>query len=124
MIPLVISEVRRLSQEEGLFDHEIAKELHISRVTVNRIRHAHNIPKVNLRFRKDKECQCVTCEHKFLVRRNQRKSIYCPVCRVKYNELLKIKRSINDSRRRAEKRAIEIQKLKRLRNEINYYADS
>ena len=62
MLPYVIEEVKRLSQQEGLTDKEIADILGCSRATVNRARQAHNIPKANLENRKDKEKkECRLC---------------------------------------------------------------
>lgn len=73
-------QVRHLSQEEGLKDHEIAAALGCSRATVNRTRQQAEIPTVNLRNRKDKACVCLGCRQEYLIRRKERRQKYCPTC--------------------------------------------
>lgn len=80
MIELVIDEIRRLSQEEGMKDSEIAAHLGLSRATVNRARMKHGIPTANLLNRRDKECQCVQCGETFWIRRKERKRHVCDMC--------------------------------------------
>jgi DNA-binding transcriptional regulator YiaG len=80
MLPMVVAEIRRLSQDEGLKDGEIAAILGTSRATVNRARQKHGIPPANLRNRKDKECFCVKCNQAFFIRRHERKRHVCEMC--------------------------------------------
>ena len=81
MVPLMINEVRRLSQSEGLFDDEIAEILSFSRATVNRARHSHEIPRVNLDNRMDKHYVCIKCQREVWVRRKDHLRRICPECR-------------------------------------------
>ncbi len=76
-----IDEVIRLSQDEGLFDHEISDQLGCHRVTITRIRQRHHIPRPNLRNRKDKEQECKKCGKITLLRRKQRITKYCDHCK-------------------------------------------
>jgi hypothetical protein len=88
-----VDDVRRLSQEEGLFDHEIAKQLNTYRVKVTRCRQKHNIPRPNLANRKDKPHRCKRCKEVRLIRRRERAQGYCPECReIAHRELLERKR--------------------------------
>lgn len=69
MLGMGISEITRLTQEEGLYDHEIALLLGVHRTTVTRIRQKHDIPKANLANRKDKVAYCAKCSVRFIIRR-------------------------------------------------------
>ena len=60
-LELVVKEVERLSQEEGLNDREIAIKLGCSRATVNRIRVGYEIPTANLSNIRDKKYICSKC---------------------------------------------------------------
>lgn len=73
-------DVKRLSQDEGLFDKEIADKLHCTRVTVTRIRQKNDIPSANLSNRKDKRYVCMKCGTTVYIRRSEKKQIYCPKC--------------------------------------------
>jgi transcriptional regulator with XRE-family HTH domain len=81
--PSVVNEIRRLSQDEGLRDDEIAKLIGCSRATVNRERSKHNIPTANLANRKDKICTCRVCGREFVIRRKERKPGICTECKQK-----------------------------------------
>lgn len=85
MVPYLVEQVRHLSQNEGLSDEEIAKQLGCSRATVNRTRKNHNIPLANLENRKDKSYTCVACNETIVIARKERKKRYCPECRKKLN---------------------------------------
>ena len=56
--PIIVNEIRRLSQEEGLKDAEIADIIKYNRVSIQRIRNEHNIPTYNKDMRKDKRAVC------------------------------------------------------------------
>ena len=71
MLGMGVEEIRRLSQDEGYRDNEIAVVLGIHRVTVARIRGKYSIPRVNLKNRKDKVCSCVSCGSAFIIRRGE-----------------------------------------------------
>lgn len=75
-----VDEIRRLSQEEGYIDSEIADVLGCHRVTVTRLRHKHNIPRPNLLNRKDKKQTCKKCGREELIRRRERVRKYCFPC--------------------------------------------
>ena len=49
--PIIVNEIRRLSQEEGLKDQEIAEIIHYNRVTILKIRKENNIPTYNANAR-------------------------------------------------------------------------
>lgn len=74
------SDVRTLSQQEGLFDYEIAEKLQCSRVTVTRIRKRHDIPRPDLAQRKDKEQVCKKCGTVSYIRRCEHVRKYCSTC--------------------------------------------
>lgn len=75
-----VEEIRRLSQDEGYYDGEIAIMLGIHRVTVARIRGKYSIPRANLKNRKDKVCSCASCKSTFIIRRDE-VSRKCPQCK-------------------------------------------
>lgn len=77
----LVDEVRRLSQEEGLRDKEIAEILGMGYYTVWRIRKLNGIPKANLKMRKDKKYVCKRCGAEYVVRRCERRPRYCEMCR-------------------------------------------
>jgi len=86
----MVNEVRKLSQDEGLFDDEIAEILGFSRATVNRARHSHGIPKANLDNRTDKHYECIRCGIITWINRKDHMRRICPECRgkkVKVREL-------------------------------------
>lgn len=76
----IIEEVRKLSQEEGLHDDEIAKIIGCSRATVNKVRKDNNIPLSNLNNRKDKEYTCLDCKKVVKIKRSERRELICPEC--------------------------------------------
>ena len=78
--PIIVNEIRRLSQEEGLKDSEIADIIKYNRVSIQRIRNEHNIPTYNKDVRKDKKVICPQCGGNYLVRRNEKPGICCPKC--------------------------------------------
>ena len=83
--PIIINEIRRLSQEEGLRDSEIAKIIKYNRVSVQRIRQENNIPTYNISRRKDKDVVCPQCCNHYFVRRSEKAGICCPECEQKLN---------------------------------------
>lgn len=92
--PVSADEIRRLSQEEGLIDREIAEVIGCHRVTVSRIRLRDNIPRPNLANRKDKEQVCKRCGKSELIRRKTRLLKYCDDCRVIHVEECKEKKRL------------------------------
>ena len=78
--PIIVNEIRRLSQEEGLKDAEIADIIKYNRVSIQRIRNEHNIPTYNKDMRKDKKVICPQCGEDYLIRRNEKPGICCPTC--------------------------------------------
>ena len=78
--PIIVNEIRRLSQEEGLKDSEIADIIKYNRVSIQRIRNEHNIPTYNKDVRKDKKVICPQCGEDYLIRRNEKPGICCPKC--------------------------------------------
>lgn len=81
--PVIVNEIRRLSQEEGLKDAEIADIIQYNRVSVQRIRNEYGIPTYNKAVRKDKATRCPMCGHDYFIRRNEKPGICCPECAVK-----------------------------------------
>lgn len=77
---LVIAEINRLSQDEGLNDLEIANIMGCSRATINRNRISNDIPSANLRNRKDKVFTCGKCHKEIFIRRRERRRLYCNAC--------------------------------------------
>ena len=78
--PIIVNEIRRLSQEEGLKDSEIADIIKYNRVSIQRIRNEHNIPTYNKDVRKDKKVICPQCGGNYLIPRNEKPGICCPKC--------------------------------------------
>lgn len=78
--PIIVNEIRRLSQEEGLKDGEIAEIIQYNRVTVQKIRKEHGIPTYNKNNRKDKEVICPSCGRTYYIRRHEHEGICCPDC--------------------------------------------
>ena len=78
--PIIVNAIRRLSQEEGLKDAEIADIIKYNRVSIQRIRNEHNIPTYNKDMRKDKKVICPQCGEDYLIRRNEKPGICCPKC--------------------------------------------
>lgn len=77
---IIVDEIKRLSQEEGLKDNEIAELIGYHKVSVARIRKEYNIPKCNMSNRKDKEVICPLCHKKYFIRRNEKYGIGCHEC--------------------------------------------
>lgn len=84
--PIIVNEIRRLSQEEGLRDAEIAAIIEYNRVSVQKIRKAYNIPTYNKDMRKDKAVICPNCKSTYYIRRKEEPGICCPACAVKINK--------------------------------------
>lgn len=84
--PIIVNEIRRLSQEEGLKDSEIADIIKYNRVSIQRIRKEHNIPTYNIDNRKDKEVVCPQCCEHYFIKRNEKPGICCPNCMDKLNK--------------------------------------
>ena len=84
--PIIVNEVRRLSQEEGLMDAEIAEIIQYNRVSVQKIRKANNIPTYNKNMRKDKNVQCPHCGRSYFIRRCEEAKICCPDCEKQLNQ--------------------------------------
>lgn len=85
MLYMGVEEIKRLSQDEGLIDKEIATVLGIHRVTVTRIRKQYDIPKAVLSNRKDKISHCTKCGKTFIIRRKERIRV-CDECTVVVSE--------------------------------------
>lgn len=79
-LQIVVDEIQRLSQQEGMNDAEIADYLGCSRATVNRTRKQYNIQKANLMNKKDKLYRCQSCGEDVLIRRKERRRLLCPEC--------------------------------------------
>lgn len=78
--PIIVNEIRRLSQEEGLKDSEIADIIKYNRVSVQRIRTEHDIPTYKKEMRKDKRAVCPQCGKAYFIRRIEKPGICCPDC--------------------------------------------
>lgn len=85
MLPFNIDQIKKLSQDEGLTDKEIADILGCSRATVNRARQQAGIPTAVLANRMDKKYECVFCHTVVTIRRKERKKKYCDTCREDLN---------------------------------------
>lgn len=83
--PIIVNEIRRLSQEEGLKDSEIADIIKYNRVSIQRIRNENGIPTYNKDVRKDKNVICPQCGNGYLIRRNEKPGICCPKCEEEMN---------------------------------------
>ena len=83
MFNYVVETIRSLSQEEGLWDSEIAERLGCCRATVNRARIDHGIPKAITENRKDKSYVCSGCGETVLIRRRESRKAYCDDCQKK-----------------------------------------
>ena len=86
--PIIINKIKKLSQEEGLKDSEIADIINYNRVSVARIRKEHGIPSYNINNRKDKKAVCPQCKSEYFVRRCEKPGICCPDCAKKINRKL------------------------------------
>lgn len=84
--PIIVNEIRRLSQEEGLKDSEIADIIKYNRVSVQRIRQENDIPTYNKDVRKDKDVICPQCGNHYMIRRNEKPGICCPQCEIVMNQ--------------------------------------
>lgn len=71
MLGMGVTEIQRLSQDEGMYDHEIALILGLDRSTVTRNRLKHKIPRAYLGNRKDKVAYCTKCGTRFIIRRRE-----------------------------------------------------
>lgn len=78
--PVIVNEIRRLSQEEGLKDAEIADIIQYNRVSVQRIRNEYGIPVYNKSKRKDKKVRCPMCGEDYFIRRSENPGICCFKC--------------------------------------------
>lgn len=87
--PIIVNEIRRLSQEEGLRDGEIADIIKYNRVSVQRIRKENNIPSYNIDNRKDKKVTCPQCKREYFIRRCERVGVCCPDCAVRLENIIK-----------------------------------
>jgi uncharacterized Zn-finger protein len=86
---IIVDEIKRLSQEEGLKDNEIAEIIGYHKVSVARIRKEYGIPKCIMSNRKDKEVVCPLCHKKYFIRRNEKYGIGCNDCLIKLEEKTK-----------------------------------
>jgi hypothetical protein len=84
--PIIVNEIRRLSQQEGLRDAEIAEIIQYNRVSVQKIRKAYEIPTYNKMIRKDKVETCPICNSQYYIRRNEQPGICCPACSDRINK--------------------------------------
>ena len=87
--PIIVNEIRRLSQEEGLKDVEIADIIKYNRVSVQRIRNENGIPTYQKDNRKDKKVICPQCCGQYYIRRKEKPGICCPNCMDKANQAIK-----------------------------------
>jgi hypothetical protein len=78
--PVIVNEIRRLSQEEGLKDSEIANIIQYNSVSVQKIREAYDIPTYKKDMRKDRIEICPVCKCQYYIRRNETPGICCPAC--------------------------------------------
>lgn len=89
---LIVEQITKLSQEEGLNDSEIGEQLGYARGSIQRIRRTYNIPVANRENRKDKDCKCMKCNSIFYIRRCESNKIFCPECEIienaRYNKML------------------------------------
>lgn len=95
MLPYFVREVERLSQQEGLYDQEIAEMMGCHRTTITRCREKHNIPRANLSNRRDKKqvCRNPECGKEEWIRRNQYVSKFCSLCKeLRRQQILEKKR--------------------------------
>jgi hypothetical protein len=83
--PIIVEEIRKLSQEEGLKDSEIADIIKYNRVSIQKIRKDNNIPSYNINVRKDRKEICPNCNKIYYIRRNEKPGICCPECEIKLN---------------------------------------
>lgn len=92
---LIVEQIIKLSQEEGLNDSEIGEQLGYARGSIQRIRRTYDIPIANKENRKDKSCKCMKCEKQFFIRRCESNKIFCSDCEIvendKYNKMLRDK---------------------------------
>lgn len=88
--PIIVNEIRRLSQEEGLRDSEIAEIIKYNRVSIQRIRQDYGIPTYNIENRKDKDCVCPQCGNHYLIRRCEKPGICCPDCEKAFNQMIHV----------------------------------
>lgn len=84
--PIIVNEIKRLSQEEGLKDSEIADIIKYNRVSIQRIRQENGIPTYNKDNRKDKRVVCPQCFREYFIRRNAKPGICCPACESVMNQ--------------------------------------
>ena len=82
---LIVEQITRLSQQEGLNDSEIGEQLGYARGSIQRIRRTYNIPVANKENRKDKLCKCMKCDKKFYIRRGESDNLFCPECEITEN---------------------------------------
>ena len=76
----ILDTIAKLGREDGLTDEEISKEIGCSRATINRNRIRYNIPKADVRNRKDKGFVCLKCHKKVFIRRKEVLRLYCEKC--------------------------------------------
>lgn len=79
-----VEKVRKLSQEEGLNDRQIAEKLMCERATITRLRKRHNIPTCNLSNRLDKTYVCANCKKTITIRRKDKCKVLCKECENNY----------------------------------------
>lgn len=82
----VIDEIRRLSQEEGLNDREIAAKLECCRGTITRVRNKYDIKKCDLKNKKDKSFVCCLCNKEIHIRRKELGEFICKDCKDKLDK--------------------------------------
>ena len=89
---LIVEQITRLSQQEGLNDSEIGEQLGYARGSIQRIRRTYNITVANKENRKDKPCKCMKCNKEFYIRRCESDKLFCPECEITentaYNKML------------------------------------
>lgn len=80
MLPILVKEIKRLSQDEGKTDQEIADLIGCARQTVNRARNQNHIPIANVNNRRDKTYRCGVCQRSVKIRRCEPLQFACPTC--------------------------------------------
>ena len=87
--PIIVNEIRRLSQEEGLKDSEIADIIKYNRVSIQRIRQDNGIPTYNKDVRKDKKVVCPQCGEDYFIRRYEKPKVCCYKCEEIMNQKIR-----------------------------------
>ena len=68
IVRYTVDDIIYLTQEEGMKDRELAEYFGVHRTTITRFRSENNIPKANLKMRKDKSYTCDRCKNVIFIR--------------------------------------------------------